>query len=373
MLDNLKSFYLNSKGFKSSRRIVVIESDDWGSVRMPSKQAYVKLKDAGINVEKCGYNRYDSLETVEDLEIMYENFQKIKDKNGNNPILTANTIVANPDFEKIRKDNFEKYHFEPFDKSYLRHQGNHNTLAMIDNGINAKMYFPQLHGREHIYVDNWMKALKNGDSDTRIAFDNEVYGLSTTMSLTKRKSFLTALDGDDLNGLEKHQLVLAEAQKIFEGHFGYSSKSFIAANYTWHQKHETFLSEIGIDTIQGGRAQKVPGNSDNYETVKHYMGKINSLGQLYLIRNASFEPSTRKNINWRQKVLGDVKIAFMVGAPVIISTHRVNFMGGIVRQNREDNIKEFCEILAELVAIYPNIEFMNTVELSNYIRSSKND
>ena len=34
---------LNILGWRTKRHIVVIESDDWGSIRMPSKKVYDKL------------------------------------------------------------------------------------------------------------------------------------------------------------------------------------------------------------------------------------------------------------------------------------------------------------------------------------------
>ncbi|MEK8180268.1 hypothetical protein WMW71_07935 [Flavobacterium buctense] len=373
MVEILKNILLNSKGFKSKRKILVIESDDWGSVRMPSKHAYNNLLKAGIKVDQCGYTTFDSLESEQDLEAIFSQLHKIKDKKGNSPSITANTIVANPDYQKIREGNFDRYYFETFDQSYQRYQGTANTLEVIKQGIGEKLYFPQLHGREHIFLKNWMSALKNEEAATRLAFDNQVYGLSTTITTAKRKSFLTALDADHLEELAVHEAILTQAQQIFTDKFGFPSTSFIAANYTWHPNHEVFLNRIGVNTIQGGRAQKVPGSHQGYQIIKHYMGNQNVLGQIYLIRNAGFEPATRPNVNWHQKILNEVRAAFLVGAPVILSTHRVNFMGGMVEKNREDNLKLFSEILTDLVKKYPDIEFMNTVELSNLIRISKNE
>lgn len=371
MKEIVKNIFLNNRGFKSEKKILVIESDDWGSVRMPSKQAFNNLLQAGIKVDQCGYNTFDSLESVQDFDAIFNQLKKIKDKNGNSPIITANTIVANPDYEKIRESNFENYYLETLDQSYQRHQGSNRTLDVIKQGMKEKLYFPQLHGREHIFLNNWMGALKNGDSATRLAFDNQVYGLSTTITSTKRKSFLTALDVNCLEELEVHESLLIEAQQIFKEKFGFLSTSFIAANYTWHPTHEVFLSKMGVHTIQGARAQKVPGSHKGYQTIKHYMGSRNGLGQMYLIRNAGFEPATRPNVNWHQKILNEVKVAFLVGAPVILSSHRVNFMGGLDEKNRELNLKLFVEILSDLVKRYPDIEFMNTEELSNFIRISK--
>jgi hypothetical protein len=370
MIEDLKSYFFNAKGFKSKKKIVVIESDDWGSVRMPSKKSYDHLLNAGIKVDKCGYNTFDSLESPEDLEDIFNSFLKIKDFRGNSPIITANTIMANPDYDKIRNNKFEQFYFEPFNQSYTKYQGNQNSLKVIQQGIDQKIYFPQLHGREHIFVNHWMQALRTGEKETMLAFNQHVYGLSTTISSSKRKSYLTALDLNNENEIEAHLTVLSDAQNMFKQHFGFTSSSFIAPNYTWHPKHEIIFKKIGIETIQGGRAQKAPNNLLGYNTIKHYMGKVNYLNQLYLVRNSSFEPSIRPKIHWQKKIIKDAKIAFSVGAPIIISSHRVNFMGGMVQRNRHENLKNFIIILQTLLNSYPDIEFMSTNELATHIRKS---
>lgn len=58
----------NTFGYKTNRKIVVFESDDWGSIRMPSKLAYSNLLKKGIGVDKSLYDTLDSLEKKEDLE-----------------------------------------------------------------------------------------------------------------------------------------------------------------------------------------------------------------------------------------------------------------------------------------------------------------
>ena len=45
----------NLPGWRTKRHIVVIESDDWGSIRMSSKESFHKLKQARIDVDKNYY------------------------------------------------------------------------------------------------------------------------------------------------------------------------------------------------------------------------------------------------------------------------------------------------------------------------------
>lgn len=369
MIDNIKNLLINVRGYKTSKKVVVIESDDWGSVRMPSVKSFQNLLDAGVRVDKCGYNTYDNLESAEDLHALFDTFRSIKTLQGNHPVLTANTIVANPDYDRIKDNNFNTYEFETFDKSYLRYQGSTATLDIVKDGIKEKLYYPQLHGREHIFISNWMNALKAKDKETMIAFENNVYGLSTTIIKEKRKSFLTALDFTNEAEIVGHEQILTDAAAIFKKTFGFSSDSFIAPNYTWHPKHELLFKNVGIKYLQGGRAQKSP-QGDNYETIRHYMGKRNINGLFYSIRNATFEPATKKNIDWKKNILQEAKAAFTLRAPLIISTHRVNFMGGLVENNRTENLKLFKSILLDIIKLYPDVEFISSAELGR--RMSKN-
>ena len=37
-------------GWRTKRKLIVLESDDWGSIRMPSVEAYNNLQKAGIDL-----------------------------------------------------------------------------------------------------------------------------------------------------------------------------------------------------------------------------------------------------------------------------------------------------------------------------------
>jgi hypothetical protein len=51
-----------------------------------------------------------------DLKALFEVLHSVNDKNGNPAIITANTIVANPGFDKISDSDYQEYHYEPFTK-----------------------------------------------------------------------------------------------------------------------------------------------------------------------------------------------------------------------------------------------------------------
>jgi hypothetical protein len=369
---DIKNLLLNLRGFKSRKKIIVLESDDWGAIRMPSMAAYNDLLSKGIGVDECGYNRFDNLETEDDLIALKETLYNIKNANGESPVVTANVVMANPDFEKIKASGFSHYYFESIDESHRRINGNTKALDMLKVGGHKEVLFPQLHGREHVFINNWLADLRVNDFQAVSAFNNGVFGLSTSFSSRKRKSYLAALDFDNASELIFHEEVLIDAQRIFEKIFGFSSRSFIAPNYTWHPNHEMTLTKLGVKFLQGGRAQRIPVTK-GYQTVRHYMGELNNLGQIYLIRNSSFEPSTVRAVNWHKRILREAQIAFALGSPLVISTHRVNFMGGIVEENRTKNLHLLKEILQSLVQRYPDIEFLNSTELGDEIEQKAAD
>ena len=67
--------------------------------------------------------------------------------------------------------------------------------------------------------------------------------------------------------------------------------------------------------------------------------------------------------------LRQIAAAFRWKKPAIISTHRVNFVGGINKQNREAGLKELHSLLKTIVKRWPDVEFMSTV---NMLKELKN-
>ena len=109
-----KAYYnlINLPGWKTNRRIVVIESDDWGSIRMPSLEIYQEFIRQGLRLKDSDYNRFDTLESNEDLLQLYDVLSSYSDYQGNHPVITANMVVGNPDFKKIIDYDFKEYYFE---------------------------------------------------------------------------------------------------------------------------------------------------------------------------------------------------------------------------------------------------------------------
>ena len=369
----LKEFSIISQnifGWRTNKKILVIESDDWGSIRMPSKKAFDNLLTNGIAVDKCPYNSNDSLETSEDLEALFETFSSIKDCKGNSLKLTANTIVANPDFETIKKNKFTEYFFEDFVTTYNRINGDPSAFDLIRQGISAGIYIPQLHGREHLHVKAWLKALQKGDKETLLAFDQGLWGFPTTRFKGTKMNFSTALHIRNKEEEAFARISIKEAALMFEDIFGFKSESFIAPRYIWNEAVEDELNNCGVKYIQGKIIQQIPQGNE-LKTKIHFQGSKNKLNQIYLNRNVFFELTQNKKFPWEKDALKRINVAFNWGKPAIISMHRLNFMGGLDQLNRKNNLIALKQLISKVQNIYPDIIFMSTDELGKLINNER--
>ena len=104
LLTKLKKMYINTRGFHTKRKLVVFESDDWGSIRMPSKDVFEHLKSLGDHPDKDAFLSNDCLENESDLQALYNVLSSVYDSKGNTPIFTLNFAMANPNFDKIDFD-----------------------------------------------------------------------------------------------------------------------------------------------------------------------------------------------------------------------------------------------------------------------------
>jgi len=363
------SFYLNSRNdWTTKEKLVVIESDDWGSIRMPSIDSYNQLYQKGVRVDKCPFLRYDNMESVQDFDVLQETFDRIYHRTGKKPIITANYIMANPDFGKIRESNFEEYH-RKFFGDYLDEENLLNDYKnKLEQIIKAGYFYPQLHGLEHLNVIYWMDFLKRGSEETMLAFEHNVYGISTNVSTENRATFLAELDYLDESEFKNFIApALKEAVEKFEEFFGFKSMSFIAPNYIWSKGVESVLNDLGIEFIQSSRKQILPKKYNGTALIKN-LGTKNDFGQSYLVRNCIFEPATTINKQEHtDRCFRQISNAFLWNKPAIISSHRLNFMGGLVEENRTRNLKLIEELLMKVIKRWPQVKFINSVELGEKI------
>lgn len=370
--DTFASHLRNARGFATSRKIVVFESDDWGSIRMPSKEVYNRMIGSGVRVDRCPYNRFDSLAGEDDLEAMFSVLLGFTDLKGNHPVITANSVVSNPDFQKIRESGLSTYYFEPFTETLKKYPRHSKSFALWLKGMDEKIFFPQFHGREHVNVNLWLSLLKQKHPGFIQAFDNNFWGLGPNIVNAGKINIQASFDAYDQSEIDQHKAILASGLDLFRNIFGFNSGSFIANNFIWSSELNKTLRDNEVIYLQGMKYQLLPICSQNkHQKVLHYSGEKNSLGQLYLIRNASFEPSLcSHHPDVVARCIKEISISFTWRRPAIVSVHRLNFIGSIDVRNRDLNIALFKELLVQIMKKWPDVEFMTSVDLGNLIKNN---
>ena len=72
LINKLGKWYVNWRGWHTDRKLLIIESDDWGTIRMPSRAAYDALAKQNPLVEQDAFARLDTLASATDLSRLFE-------------------------------------------------------------------------------------------------------------------------------------------------------------------------------------------------------------------------------------------------------------------------------------------------------------
>ncbi len=363
MIKNILNFFYGQLGWTTKRKLIVFASDDWGSVRVKSVAARNQLVADGIKMDENRFNRVDCLETDEDLVQLFRVLEKHRDRSGAHPVITAMTLVANPDFDRIRQSNFEHYYYETLSTTYAKSDLRTNVMQHFREGIAKGFFIPQFHGREHLNVARWMKALQRRDEITIKAFESEFFMIDGSQ-LPKEFSqgYGAAFDVDEIIEVQEHCRIIEDGLKMFEQIFGYQAATFTAPSLICNNAIFPTLKKCGIETIDLPKIRKMPIGNGKSKLSFNYIGKqIDNLS--ILTRNAVFEPNIREKDNCVATCMEDIEMAFRAGKPAIISNHRAAFSGGIDPANRAKGLEALDQLLGEILTKWPDAEFVSMAAL----------
>lgn len=356
-----------SFGWSTKRKIVCFSMDDYGNIRIANPEARENMKKAGLDVEVTRFDLYDNLESKEDLKQLYQVLSSVKDKHGNSAIFTALTNVANPNYEQIKADDFQKYTYELLPETYNKLEGYDGTMEMWQKGIENKLIMPQFHGREHLSLKVFMGLLQKGHPDALVAFENRSFGAISNNPFP-RTSYVQAYSFNELSENEGFHEIITDGLNAFEKVFGFRAQHFAAPGAREHSILGKSLKEGGIKFVDADFINVEHQGLGKYTKSLCYNGKKNASGQTYLVRNCLFEPVQLPNVpesDWVTYTLKQIEIAFSRNKPANISGHRINFVGGMDPKVREKGLSKLQDLLKAIVKKWPEVEFMSTVELGN--------
>lgn len=369
MLEYLKKHLINLRGKRLKDRILVIESDDWGALRIPNNDVQSKLLSQGYIRRDNPFSMYDCLESASDFKELYNVLQRFQDGKGNYPVVTANMVMANPDFYSIEQLGFRGYAYEHFSTAYEQYYPNQKTFETLKSGIEYRYLYPQFHAREHLNVQRWMDKLSSGDPAFRSAFKSHCFAIDCADSNNQRANLMATYDYQSDGELRSIQRGIEEGLQLFQETFGYASLTHVAPCYVWNEFIEKSAHKTGVSGIQGSKFQQYKDpNSEKHKRIWRYMGQTNELNQIYTIRNVLFEPALNQSINWVDKALESIAVAFFWKKPAVIGSHRINYVGGLSEANRTNTLMQLDELLDRVLNKWPDVHFLNSAQLTEKLR-----
>lgn len=359
----------NLPGWRCRDKLVVFSVDDYGNVRLDSPAARERMRSAGLAMDNQ-FDRFDTLETRQDLEALFETLDSVRDSRGQPAKFTAYALSANPDFARIRADG-NHYHHEALTDTFERlastqpHAYN-GAWTLWQEGMEKGFIQPQFHGREHLNVDLIEHKLRSGDSTLRLALDNDsltALGNEPDLPGIGFTAAFGVCDGSDRE-LERHQKILEDGLKLFRQVFGFDSTTFTPPAMQLHPKLYPVAERLGIRAID--KPQRCIRRLDRTKMKREFnrLGPARGGQHINLIRNVVFEPGKDMGVDPVEHALGLIGEAFRWKKPAIISSHRVNFCGHIDPTNRQHGLAALGKLLQGIVTRWPEVQFVSADELA---------
>lgn len=351
-------------GYQTDKKKVLFLSDDWGSVRLKSKEARESLRRKGIDVDKNRFDTFDCLESNDDLECLFEILYKHRDHRGNPFCFTPVTNVANPDFEAIRNSDFREYYYEPNTVTYQKYPDSQRVHDLTMEGIRERIFVPQSHAREHLQTRWWMQELSNPNSMARKVFDEEFFFLAQPHLSRKDINHIGAnLDVKDAADFDRALQIVDSGLDLFEDIYGYRSIYLCPPASGHPYEIEKVLFDKGVLWFDVPRIRRVPTATGRIKKRYHYLGQKAPIGLSYLVRNVVFEANMLQYDNGVDSCLKSIQEAFDCRQPAIISNHRASFVGGVEVSNRDKGLKAFDSLLTAILKKWPEVEFVSVSDL----------
>ncbi len=298
--------------------------------------------------------------------MLYDVLTSVRDKNGNHPIWTALTVVANIDFEAVTRDGNTQYHYISLPETFVNTEGYDGVWSLWKEGIEYGLLFPQFHGREHLNVRVFESNLRKQEYTTMINLKSHSY-TSIEYDSPRYVSYTAALDFDDISEIEDQKEILKDGLDLFAKTFGFRSRSFNPPGGRESSQLHTTLKANGVDYIETPMIKREHLGGGKYRKTFNFSGKRNRDGQYFLVRNCLFEPTSTLHQDWVGACMRQISTAFALRKPAVISSHRVNYCGHIDEANRSMGIGALQSLIKQIIRQWPEVEFMSVPQLGDLI------
>jgi len=362
VLDNLK----NLRGWRTSRKLVAFAVDDYANVRVDSSKALERLNCAGLDLS-CPLDHLDTVETLQDLDALFEVLDSVSDRRGRPAIFTAYAMSANPDFRRILESG-EKYHYETVNDTFSRLSSEQASAydgawALWQEGMVKGLIQPQFHGREHLNVDLFEHKLRIKSSDLMANLANKSLAGITGDPTMPGVGFTHAFGLNDRSQLDRHRKTLQDGLELFEKVWGLRSITFTPPAQKLHPSMFEIAEERGVISIDKPlRCMRTLGDGTQRCEINR-SGRQRGQGHVTVVRNVVFEPNKNMGFDPVERAMRQISAAFRWRKPAIVSSHRVNYCGHIDESNRKKGLDALGGLLQRITRRWPEVEFMSVDRL----------
>jgi hypothetical protein len=302
-------------------KAVVLESDDWGLCAWAADDAaHRSLADTPAFQDGAGatYGR-STLESAADVGALAAVLRGVRGADGAPAVWQANTIVANPDYDRLAVEGAGAGECPLLEWPALPGRWARPGLEhAVRDAIEAGVWWPELHGLHHLPETAWLAALRRGDDDARRALAAASPVCEAVVRSSEYDPGEPALD---------RTRRLRRAHRAFEAAFGRAPSSLCPPDYRWDDQLEADAESLGVATIQG-KAEQAGARVPALRRLAHRWRWPDRRGRrFYLPPRIAFEPrggtgEARVGVAAARQ---HCHAAWRRGEPAVVSSHRVNY------------------------------------------------
>ncbi|MCC5865179.1 MAG: hypothetical protein JJU31_08690 [Wenzhouxiangella sp.] len=368
MRDQIRDNVKNIPGWRTKRKLIAFVVDDYGCVRLASRAARDSIEAARRAPITQRFDRFDALESREDLEMLAEVLSSVRDSNARAACFTPYVVSRNVDFDQTLANGCQELRLQTLRQTVSEmeqaggkaYQGLHEAWQeMVATGL----FRPQFHGSEHFNPAVLSKALSENHPLLKVALENNSLACLEALPRLGRLGWTAAYDPDlPSTFLEDIDQRLAEGVAAFEEFFGLRPVAFAPPALGFPGEKESLVEDLGFQGIDLPFTQPVVNSRFRFRIRPNWPGKRVGESLRVIVRNVIFEPNSGRpdpvGLAMRQ-----IETAFRWSKPAIISSHRVNFGGVIEKRNRELGLETLQALLRAIIDRWSDVEFVGMDEL----------
>lgn len=341
------------------RRVIVIESDDWGicswAPDRETHEAVSKIPEVKEYWETLPGWIDGTLETPRDMDRLFSFLEEFKGRDGRPVVFTACYVVANPDYDAIRGDDLEQYHDIFLDEGVPEGWERGDIVGKAREGMSRAVWCPEFHARlHHAQPHLWLKAVREGSPGAAAIFEHNMFQCEERVG-----------EYVDMSPAQQEEWI-APAIRRMETLFGQPARCAVNSDAT-DQTEQVWAAEGIRARMARGTGSWLNDQPDFRSAMGRYREEI---GMTYLNRNCWLEPLGSGDLEGRRHAKGayeEVLAAWENNEPAVCSSHRKNYVS-LINEQVENGYEQAAWWFETLVSRHPDVYFLTSWEVAQMYR-----